>query len=28
MTVYIAYGLLIAYIMGEQIAESRRKFKE
>jgi len=26
--VYIAYGILIAYILGEQIVESKRKFKE
>jgi len=28
MTIYIAYGILITYIIGEQIAESKRKFKE
>jgi len=26
--VYIAYGILVAYILGEQIVESKRKFKE
>jgi len=26
--VYIIYGALITYIIGEQIAESKRKFKE
>ena len=26
--VYIAYGILVAYILGEQIIESNRKFKE
>jgi len=26
--IYILYGILMAYIIGEQIAESNRKFKE
>jgi len=28
MTIYIAYGILMAYIIGEQVVESNKKFKE